>query len=471
MSALTWSGQQLKVTFEFKNGLTYTTTTNSNSDTTNIVSASFKGQEQTQYNNIFGSVSSNNIVLQIWDANNYLDNSNLSSPYANYMEPGTKVVCKLISGSSESNFGTYRVTEWKSPWSDGIQEFVEITLSDELTYICNKDIPELPTYNGIYAGTLISTILVKLGIAQSRIHIDDDINTKRIVGVAPNEKVGYFLNDICKELCAIVEIDENDNIYIMKALSGYKNRYNITDIGDIIKAEKRAESLVPYTRVRVSYNKTGSDRCDSIGGYSKDIETSDKEINNISIGNRVQAIGAVILQFKNENTPIALKSFSANQNTLDLSIACSSDIEDIDFNIIGKYKKSNDKYVYSKIKYDGIFTTDSNISYDMTSEYAETENDAQAIADNMARYIEMLYKKIELDTMLKPSISVGSILNISGIQSLMISGNYKVIESQVEFGEQYSHRLTVVPMNSALWDDSESWDDQTVWNDYSDTLF
>lgn len=468
MSNLRWSGEQLKATFYFNNNTTYVVSTLNTENNKEIVSASYKGQEQVQYNNLFGSVSSNTLRLDIWDMNNLLDSNNSSSPYYNYMRPGVKVVCQLFKDGVYEDYGTYYVNSWSAPWSNGSQEFVTIEAEDELTYICNFDIPKMPTYTGVRAGVLITNILNKIGIPNSRIFIDDDINVKKIIGVSPNTKLGYFLNDICQELCAIVEIDVHNNIYIMKAMSGYKNRYTLSDGDDIIKVSKDAYCDTPYTRVKLTYYKSGSNRYDMLGGYNKDIDLTDKNIPDISLGNRVQSIAAVVLQQPSTTVDVLVTKFDGYQLGVDLGIDVDRALEDADINIYGSYKKTNDKVIYSNIKYDGLLTTGSTINYEMTSQYAETEIEAQAIADTMAHYIEMLYKKVNVESVIKPSINVGDIININ---SYNINGNYKVIASEVTFGEEYSHNLTLVPLNTALWDDSETWDDQISWNDYSNTIF
>lgn len=454
-----WNNEPYKVRLSFDNDMIYEVESKSGGNDKFICSAIKDSTEQVNYTNLFGSISSNSFEVTIYDDNNYLDIENKQSPYYNYMRNGVKVEV-FISYDDKITwkpYGTFYVTDWGNIYSNGMHDVVTIKAVDELKYILNNDIPKLSTYSGISADKLIKMVLVGVGVDERRIKIDKSLESNLLFGVTEDEKVGYFLNDICQALCAVMIINDENEVLVMPALVGYNKEYSVgKECIEQINNSNNNRNI--YTNVKCRYQKKKGKHNGSVLYDITDLEAGNNDINNLKFN--VKAINVREIRVESD-CDIDIKGFSAYQNGIDLDIKSDKTTEDVAITVSGEYITSNEKYVESQINYTDHKKNTRRVSYDMYNQYVQTEEDAQTIADKMARYIELNNRKIHIKTWFSPMITVGDILNFD---NNLLQGKYKVIADRVILGAGYQKNLTLIPYNIlGIWEDSKSWDDDTSW--------
>lgn len=455
-----WKNEPYKIRLTFDNKKIYEVESKYAGNDKYICSAIKDSTEQVNYTNIFGSISSNSFEVTIYDDKNYLDIENKKSPYYNYMRVGVKVEAFISydKKASWSPYGTFYVTDWSNMYSNGSHDVVTIRAVDEMKYILNNDIPKLANYAGIRADELITRVLVGVGVSKDRIKIDNSLDTKLLFGVTEDQKVGYFLNDICQALCAVIIINDSNEILVMPALVGYNKQY-VLGKSCIEQVVNKNNNKNIYTSVKCRYQKRKGKRNGAIMYDTLEIEAGNNKLNNLKFG--MKALNIRELRFESDNNQLYMNGFSAYQNGIDINLASISNIEDVDITVSGEYITSIERYVESKINYSDHSENTRRVSYEMYNSYVQTEAEAQIIADKMARYIELNNRQITIKTVLSPKITVGDILTFD---NNLLQGKYKVIADRVVLGAGYQKVLTIIPYNLlGVWDDSKSWNDDTNW--------
>ena len=459
-----WNNEKVKLVFTFDNNEVYEICTGADNDTDNFIVTFIPNDiVQTNYTNLFGSVSSNSISVTVYDTKNNLDMNNSKSPYYNYMRNGVKIEAFIsYDNVNYEPYGTYYVTDWGNMFSTGTHDVVTIVAHDELHYIINNDIPKLSAYSGVRCDELIRKVLEGCGVADNRIIISEQLDLKLKFGVSEDSKVGYFLNDICQALCAVIVINKKNEILVVPALSGFGKEYVLSDEPiESVSSSNNSNSI--YTNVKCTYDKkTGS----LYGGLilsNSNIEAGKYKINNMLFSRKALNVSEISIESDCIHDGIDIKGFSAYQNGIDIEIDNgNSEIEEAYINITGAYIKTNKKNVYSDISFSDI-KGNRRVSYEMFNEYVQTSNEAQDVANQMARYIELMNNKIVIRSLYNPKITVGDILIFN---NKLLSGKYLVIASETIFGINYEKILNVIPFKlGTIWDDSLSWNDEGNWQE------
>ena len=455
-----WKNEPYKVRLTFDNNKTYEVESKHIYNDKFFCSANRNKTEQINYTNLFGSISNNSFEVTIYDAKNYLDIENKESPYYNYMRNGVKmeVFISYDNKTTWTEYGTFYVTDWGNVWSNGTHDVVTIKVVDEMKYILNHDIPKLSNYAGIRADELITKVLVGVGVDRERIKIDKSLDTKLLFGVTEDQKVGYFLNDICQALCAVVIINDANDILIMPALEGYGNEYTV-DKKYIEQINNSNNNMNIYTHVKCRYQKRKGKRNGAILYDTVELEQKKNDFNNLKFN--VKALNIREIRVETDED-IDINSFTAYQNGIDIDITSPTLTEDVDITVSGEYITSVEKYVESQISYvDHDKSRTKKVTYEMYNQYVQTEEEAQLIANKMARYIELNNRKIVIKTLLSPKITVGDIVTI---YYKNLQGKYKVIADYTVLGANYQKILTLIPYNIlGIWDDDKTWNDDTNW--------
>ena len=458
-----WNDEIIKATLYFDNGKTYDCSNNSDYSDNLIVTSSKRQVEQVNYNNLFGGICSNEFSLTLYDDSNILNISNNSIPYYTYMRVGVKIIAKISydNGVTFDDYGTFYVTEWGNSYFDGMINTVTINSCDRLQYIMNSDMPKLKAYSGVAISVLLTDTLTKLGIDKNKIKIDKSLDYNLIYGTSEDEKVGYFLNEVCQAMCAVMIIDDSDNILIVPALSGYGTKYNL-DTNYIVDKKSSNNVNNIYSKVKLKYYK-------NVGQGFGDILTSNEilkhgvnEFHNLLFSNKALSISEIKIESDNDNalTSVEVTDFAGYQNGIDIIVYNGSkDDINVTINVIGDYIKTNENYVYSDIEY-----TDNkqSVSYDVTNQYVQTSYDAQLVADKLAKYIELMDTKITLDTIYTPKINCGDVLVFNDVEMNLV-GKYKVISCYTLHSSNYNNEITLIPLRDTIWDDKLSWDDSKSW--------
>lgn len=455
-----YNEENIKALFYFDNGLSYEVYLKDTNVEKFITYFNKIQTESKSYNSFFGSISSDSLVLNIFDSDNYLDINNCESPFFDYMRHGVKIELKIedLKNNVYVPYGTFYVTKWSNSFFDGMQDVVEIQAEDELTYILGRDMPRLPAYSGVKASKLIIDVLVGCGIDKSRIKIDASLDYDLPFGTTEDDKVGYFLNSICSALCAVMVIDDNNDILIMNALSGYGKEWYMEELPIKINGQNNNKST--YNRVKVTYDKAVGREVGTILDTMINIEGQVTEIDGLRFNNKMLSV--LEISVEKDNISAEVLDFSAYQNGIDLRVKCLKDVEEMNLHIIGEKILTTRKYVTSDIEYsdrkNGRY-----VSLNIYNEYISKDEDARTIANLMANYISNMERQIDVECVYNAKIQKGDVMIFD---SDLLRGAYKVIGSYVIFREDYISKISLIPLNRSIsWDDNKVWDDDIRWLD------
>lgn len=456
-----YNNENIKAIFYFDNDMKYEVSLYDNSDEKFITYFRKRQPRSISYNSFFGSIASNKLNLSIFDANNYLDINNTDSPYFDYMRHGVKIELQIedIENNTYVPFGTYYVTKWSNSFYDGLQDVTPIEAEDELTYILDSDMPKLPAYSGVKAIKLISDVLVGCGVDKNRIKIDTSLDYELPFGTTEDDKVGYFLNSICTALCAVMVINDNNDVLIYSALRGYGKNWNIFELP--IKVTGRNNIKSTYDGVKVTYDKAVGREVGTILDTVINIEGQVTEIEGLGFNNKMLSV--LEISAEKDDVDAEILDFQAYQNGIDLKVKCNKSIDELDLHIIGEKILTTKKYVTSDIE----FSDRKHGRYarlNIYNEYISKDEDAQVIANLYAEYIANMDRIIQIETVYNAKVQDGDIFNIN---NELLKGFYLVIDVDTIIKDgDYISVITLMPLNkSIVWDDSKVWDDGIQWLD------
>ena len=453
--------ENIKAKLTFENGLTYEVELNSKNTDKFVTYFNKRQTESIKYNSLFGSITSNIINLSIFDSNNYLDINNSASPYFDYMRHGVKIELTIKnkdSGNYEP-FGTFYVTKWSNSFYNGLQDVTPIQAEDEITYILNRDMPKLPAYSGVKASKLITDVLVGCGIDKKRIKIDESLDYELPFGTTEDDKVGYFLNSICTALCAVMTINDKNDILIYSALKSYGKTWSMID--DIpIKFSGSNNDKSTYSRVKVTYDKAVGREVGTILDTIISTDGQVTEIDGLTFNNKMLSV--LEISAEKDDVDAEILDFQAYQNGIDLKVKCNKSVDELNLHIVGEKILTTKKYVTSDIDFSDR-TKDRVVSLNIYNEYISTDKEAKIIANLMAKYIANMDRQLNIETVYNPRIQTGDIIIFD---NKLVRGQFKVISTNIIFNEIYTNLITLMPLNkSIVWDDSKVWDDNIQWLD------
>ena len=439
-----WDDEMIKIIMYFDNGLTYETQTHSLGNNS-IVSFRKREVEQVNYTNLFGSISSNEISIRLFDVLDRLNISNTESPYYRYMRQGVKIEAYIsyLGGDYWQDYGTYYVESWSGVFSDGLQDIVQINAVDEMKYILNNDMPKLDVYSAVNIETLIKWVLSGCGVDAGRVYISPALDTSFKFGVTEDVKVGYFLNEVCQALCAVINITNSNMIKIVPALASYGNQYDLSS-KYIESIENLTNTRNIYTKVKCLYDKRRGSRYGSLLYDNLELNNDEGHLNVLRFNKK--ALNIKEIRVESDNL-ISFGGFMAYDRGMDAVIGNIKPEEEVNITVSGDYITSSEKYTISDIEYADIKNNRS-VSYETYNKYIDTEAEAQAISDKLARFIELNNSKVRLRTIYTPKITLGDILTFS--DSELLKGSYKVIGNETSHGTSYEKILTLIKYDGTV---------------------
>lgn len=443
-----WAGEPLKAILYLGNNQ-YTVYSDSTYGTgTNFIKqVDFDLNEGNDKVNPLGISSSNNISIQIYDADDYLSPANVNSPYYGLTVNGVKIELFIsYDGSTWEPYGTYYATSWSGDFSDGGHGLVSINADDKLNTIGNMDLPELEAYANVSVGDLIADVMEGLGISTSEYSIDPSLNMTMSFGIVAGNKVRDFFNNICQLLFARVIVDRSSIIRFIPALGLYED-YNEIDIsGDYTGSfQNKNNNNINYNKVSVKYLEAGDTSREQLFSDSNHILTDGANtITDISFRFRALSIEQVKVLFEPTESGAYISSlgFKGYQNGIELDIdVANGPINNCTIIGEGVAVSTTENTVSATITNTSIV---GGSTFEFDTKQMMTKSEANNILNDLQEYISKIGRNIIMSgTALTPRLYTGDKVVISGTGT-MYDGSYKISALSISFGEDYSLSVTLI---------------------------
>lgn len=444
-----WRGEPIKAVISFDANTKYTVYTDvALTDNNNFIKQiQFSLSEGNNRVNPLGISTSNNVTLQIYDAEDNLSPANKNSIYYGKVVNGVKVELFIAyDGVTWSPYGVYFATSWDGSYYDGGHGLVNLSAEDKLNTIGNLDLPELPAYSNVQAGDLIGNVMAGLGISTAEYSIDPAINQSMMYGIVAGSKVRDFFNNICQLLFARVIIDREGIIRFVPAIGFYSTGNELVINNNYTGSfSNRNNNNINYNKLSVKYLEGGE--------TSKEILFSDTShtlaegvntITDITFRHRALSIEQVkVLYDRTEsNSTITSIQYRGYQNGIQLGITVANGpINECRLVGEGTIVSTTDRYVTLDVD---NATVVGGSTFEFDTKQMMNAASAQVLASKLREYLSVVSRNIVLSgTALTPKLYVGDKLTVTDTGT-MYDGVYKVIGLDITVGENYSLSATLI---------------------------
>lgn len=445
-----WNGEPLRAVIKFDTNLIYTVYTYVDEQVNGnfIKQINFSLREGNSSVNPLGIATSNNISLQIYDANDYLSPLNTESPYYSKLVNGVEIDLYIsYDGENYEPYGIYYTTNWDGEFSEGWHGLVNISAEDKLNTIGNYKLPEVPAYENIQASDLIGLVLQGVGMTTAEYSVDPSIDKVLNYGIASGDKVRDFMNNISQLLFARVIIDRMGVLRFVPALGFYATS------NDIIIYPQYTGSFVNKNTTNINYNKITvkylelgeTTREELFNDNSHVLEDGENIISDINFSNRALNIEQVkVLYEPTENgASIASMSYQGYQNGIQLSInVVNGPINKVRLIGEGLAASTVERTVSMDVDNSSVI---GGTTFEFDTKQMMNQESASFLANDLRVYLIKISKNVVMkDTVLTPKLYIGDRVRIDGSGTLFYGGAYKVIGIELSMGEDYNMTVTMI---------------------------
>lgn len=440
-----YTNEHLKAVLTFDNGKTYTCLSSNTEEQGNIlVRASGNFKDSFDDGNPLGIIVSNEFSLSIRDKEDNLVSTNIKSPYYKYMRNGVKVELYLIKNGAEKPYGVYYTNSWDSKRASGYYETTDLSCTDSLNYIGNKEIPELPAFSGITIQDLLINIFSALNI--TNYIIDPSLNLDLVFSVKQGDRLRDVLNDIAQALIARVTCDMTGKIMIVPAFPE-KVVYGKVSDRFIDKATIGHNTNNQYNRVRLDYTDVGIQESVNLASLqNKVIPPGEFTIDGIQLTNDVQGIDQV--NITQDVTPttfeeaVEVKDYKGYQGGVTVYIENKGlEAKTVGIDIEGRVSSVTNASVYSDVADNDVKIASTLI---LESKYIQGSEAAQSYVNKVAEYLRLSQHSYTSDSHIEPSMPSGVYIQIES-NDPVIAGVYYISGVSPNFNEgNYSMSISYV---------------------------
>lgn len=459
-----WSGERIRAIIHFDGASDYIVETAGQQNSTElnnfIHKASFSLTEGNNKVNPLGIAVSNSLTLQIYDTNDYLSPSNQQSPYFGKTVNGVQIDMFITYDNLNwEAYGTFYVTSWTGSYSDGTHNLTTITAEDKLNTLGSLDLPDIPVYANILVDEMIHNVLNALNISDSEYTIDPSLDQTLLYGIANGSKVRDFLNNICQLLFARVIIDRNNIIRFIPALSVSSLSSNSIELtGEYTGAlSNKTNHNIDYNQVKVKYLEAGEiQRKIIFTDTSHTLQVGTNNINDITFNSKALSVEQIKLTFNQSENTVTTETgllvpyvdkihYIAYQQGISLNInVLNTPIKNANIQGIGLVTSTTQKEAIEQITNSSII---GGSTFEFDTKQMLTQTEAKSLASSLASYLQLISRNIQMSsTALTPKLYIGDQLSINNTNTLY-DGTYKIIQQNIEFGENYNHNLALIKIS------------------------
>lgn len=393
-----------------------------------LVSSSVLEESSKLSDSPFGTITSNELALSLFNESGLFNPQNTSSSYYGQIKKGIKI--EAFIRPDEVNdwdpLGVFYVTNWSTNSSGMI---ADIVANDALYNVLNGSVPSLPVFRNVPVSLFMISYFELFNLSVS---VDTSIDTVipyiySSVYSDNKELLSDVLNaSLCECFC-----DHNGNIVVSSKLPTKSIRATFTDNDQVINATIKQSVTSSFDSVVVACN-TGQESS----------ETNLLNISDISIVPGTNHIDTTTLSstpalsIKSVSTSgseaVQVKSFKASASDFTCDLQSSSTLS-TSVSVIGTTLKTVKSYVGE--------TSDSTLEID--NNFVQTITNANRIRKYGLSYIESSVPTLDITVRGNPRLNLGDVIYVNSAK-YQTKYTGRILNAQYEYSGGLTCSMTLV---------------------------
>jgi len=367
----------IKIYFDGENGYPY------GFNETDIESIDLLEETFAEGETPLGAVSSNELVLSLYNRNNNFSPKNTDSPYYGKLVPNIKIELSIGIKLADLTYeyldlGTFYTSNWSMPTNSLM---VNIICHDRLFNIFNSPMPQIPIQESINMSTMFVMLFYALSLTSSDYNIDAISHGISIAALpqSSGDTIRDGMQIMAERSLCNVFIPREGVIRVIRNNNVLPYDTTWTDSDMIINADQPIDYSNIYSQVEVGYHVPFVGEQESVliiekvevpdGGITLDNLFFDSVVGAVE---NVKLIGAV-------NSYIS--SMTIGARSISITLANASASETVAIEIDGRPVKTVDAtYLISDATAQALV---GNIKFSFDSEYIQSKNDAIIFAGKL----------------------------------------------------------------------------------------
>ena len=422
-----------KVKFTLSNNSTFTLNSSETINLKNYLSAIKLTEQISAENNIPVGVNSSNVLdLEIISENHALIPENESSIYYGYMDDTAivELFVTIVDEDKEVYFGKYFVDTWKSVITSDEPNKVKISATCIMGVITKQVVPDVLISNGLFIKDYVIAVIEELNnTLPANKHInyrEDDIDfsifpTMQFSNL-DTEDMSNCLNGLSQ--CTLTNIYADRDGYIKTDFTcddtSEEAKYRL----DVMTAAQAGSGvLVNYDGVKVKYSLGNILDVEQLASlYQQNVVAGDNTFKEINLGEAVYKINKIEVTAEDNSIDVDIKSAKYNKNKMTLVIEAEAATK-VNISIYGQRLDTTEL----------IYEIQGKNELEINNKVLESQY-INKYADYMVQLIGFKNNSMQVSGYFRPDIKLADIIFINCIGAMSVSGFYKVIGLEWEFG-------------------------------------
>lgn len=455
LDTLIWQGVYLyKCVLTFDNGQVFEVVSGDNASGAKIKGFHVDEKTAVTSGNPVGIMSPNSCNVVIFDPEYRLIPTNVNSPYYGYMRNGVKVNLYISYdfGETWEPLGEYFTEGWRVRKVNGGFEAAELTCTDKLTYIGNKDIPKLSAYAGVDVKGLLREIFLAVGLTESEFYIDPSLDLTMIYAITKGNKLREVLNTIAQSLIARVTVGRDG---VVRVIPAFPSMEVVGVLGPTFLESLTVShnQLAVYNKVKLSYNKVDNRPSEVLLSLNNVlINPGVNDFSNLQTSQNILSIDGVYIEFEGNSTDfdkdrVEYIDYKASQRGIDIEIK-SNATEPFycDLTVEGRTTGVTDAYVEKDVP-----GTDTKIGNTLSLEsyVIQDESTAKSYVDKVVDYLYKMEQEVTISGLLSPKLEPSKYIQVE-TNNHITDGNYLITQFRLSLDEvSYSVSATLIKIRGS----------------------
>lgn len=440
-----------KVRFTLKNGSVFTLNSSDTINQYNYLSAIKLNEELSAENNIPVGVNSSSVLdLEVISNNKALIPENEDSVYYGYMDDSAILELIVTENSTDVYMGKYYVDSWKSNITSDTPNKVVISATCIMGIITKQDVPDVMINSGMFIKDYIIALIEELNLvlaSDRQIHYRSaDINFDTFPTMQfsnlDTENMSNCLNGLSQ--CTLTNIYSDRQGYIKTDYccddSAQEAEYSISVM---TSAEAGSGVLVNYDGIKVNYSLGNILDVEQLAGlYQQSVIAGNNTFRDIALGQAVYKINRIEVEAEDKSIFVSVNTALTKYNKNKMTVVIEADAPTkVDIRIYGQ-RLDDTSLVYEVTGKNELEVNNKVIGSPYIEKYAQ----------NMIQLINFKNNSMTVAGYFTPKIKLGDIVYINCINSMSISGYYKVVRLEWDLSAYGKCNMSVIKTFDVTYD-------------------
>lgn len=440
-----------KVRFTLSNGTIFTLNGSDTVNQYNYLSSIKLNEELSAENSIPVGVNSSSVLdLEVISNNKALIPENEDSVYYGYMNDTAILELIVTEDGTDVYMGKYYVNTWKSKITSDTPNKVVISATCIMGVIIKQDVPDIAISTGDYIKDYLIALIEELNlILDSNRQINyntSDINFDAFPTMQfsnlDTENMSNCLNGLSQ--CTLTNIYSDRQGYIKTDYccddTAQEAQYSL-DV--MTSAEAGSGVLINYDGIKVNYSLGNILDVDLLASLSQQsVVPGDNEFKDISLGEAVYKINDIKVTAEDNDIFVGINSSKTKYNKNKMTVTVEADgPTKVDIRIYGQ-RLDDTSLVYEIAGKNELEVNNKVIGSTYIEKYAQ----------NMIQLINFKNNSMTVEGYFTPKIQLSDIVYINCINSMSISGYYKVVKLEWDLSAYGKCKMSVIKTFDVTYD-------------------